>query len=243
MNEKAFKDTFSRLRASEESRERLYAIAKEPEGRPARRRARPIKAAVAAFAAAALLTVTAAAAGGYLGGWSSGHGGELLERGPFEKALPVDGDTVELPHMLFGRAVERRGGVFNVYIFLARGTETLFDQIIDVRDEITKSPDHTYTYTYEDADVRVHFTVSEVREEPGYTLEHDLFIRDPATGEWVEAQGSLDSSDAFSNCGTLCQWYGDDGIHEPILVPATWERGQTVTGFGLKDFMDQERFK
>ena len=31
MNEKEFKDTFSRLRASEESRERLYAIAKEPE--------------------------------------------------------------------------------------------------------------------------------------------------------------------------------------------------------------------
>lgn len=253
MNEPLFKETFSRLRVSERRKKELLELTDEKKtARPGHGLARPLKTALICAAAVALAATTLAA-GEYLGDWREArYDDDTLRRGPFEQAHRVPDDTpddpsddmLELPHFLFGKAVQKGNGQFKVYIFLARGTETLFDQIIDVRDKVAFAPDHTYEYFYEDADVRVGFTVTKTDDGRGYTLEHDFFIRDPATDKWEEAQGSYDSTDAGASCGTVCYWYSsDDGIHEPILVPITWQRGPTVTGFGLGDFEEPERFE
>lgn len=259
MNEKLFKKTFSRLRASEEAKREVIGMAEIDRENKRRGFSRPLRAAVVCATLALALAVTAVAANEYLGGWREGQFSDpndpTLVRGTFEYARLVKDDTpddpsddmVELPHMLFGSGVQKGSGEFKVYIFLARGTETLFDKIVDVGDKLKTSPDHTFDYSYEDDNVRVSFTVTATGEKgEGYDLDHQFYIYDPASGEWMEDNGGSDAtgSGKSTSAGTTCLWFNEnDGIHEPVLVPITWERGPTVTDFGVDTFNHPERFE
>lgn len=203
---------------------------------------KPARIALIAAALAVALAVTAVAADSYLGGWFD-DGTGLLTRGLFGHARLVKEDTIELPHVLFAEQIVDTEEELKVYLFLARGEETLIDRIIDVKDAVDVSPDHSYTYAYEDEDVRAEFTITRV--ENGVDIQRHYAIRDLCTGQWEEDNstntrcGSNGHSDV-STTSYIVYVGDDDPVHTPCYVPIGWTRGETVTGYGIDNFSEEK---
>ncbi len=156
MNEKLFKETFSRLRASDASKREVLAMTEmnemTQERRPALRRR--VLATAAAAAVLCALTVTALAAGGYLGNWrTSEDGSELLTNGTYVGLLDAD-DTPEddtdneirLPSIYMAERVWVEDGRVLLMLRVHRGDKTLFERDLDITDELAASPDGTYAF-------------------------------------------------------------------------------------------------
>lgn len=238
-----YREDMEEQRLSDEKRLEIQAqLAGVGEKAPRRRKSRPWRMVLIAAALTATLALTAAAAvHTYLGDWED-FGDGFLRRGLFGNARLVGAETIELPHFLFADHVSDNEDELKIYVFLARDEETLFDRIIDVKDEVDASPDHTYTYRYEDDNVRASFTVKRI--EDGVIVERDYAIRDLCTGEWKTDNSIVTRGGSTGHAGEGTMDYviyaSDDPDHTPCYVPITWSRGDTVTGYGIDSFQEEE---
>lgn len=241
--EEKYREEMKNQRLSDEKRLEIQAqLAGVGEKAKHRRLRKPWRMVLIAAALATTLALTAAAAvHTYLGDWED-FGDGFLHRGLFGNAHLVGANTIELPHFLFADHVSDNEEELKIYVFLARDEETLFDRIIDVKDEVDASPDHAYTYNYADDNVRASFTVK--RTETGIIIERDYAIRDLCTGEWKTDNSIVTRGSNTGHAGEGTMDYviyaGDDPAHTPCYVPTTWSRGDTVTGYGINSFPEEE---
>lgn len=159
MNEKLFKETFSRLRASDEAKKEVISIMEEHENKRKLRLSRPLSAAAICAALVAALTITAVAAGEYLGNWHQGDSeifpDETMITDGKDVGFLVPDDTpednsdnlVNLPALIVGGSVKvNEEDRVILRLFAYHGTKTLADWDLDITDDLAASPDGTYSF-------------------------------------------------------------------------------------------------
>ena len=260
MNEKLFKETFSRLRASETSKKELIDMTNGEEFEKNRRRmpraAKRVLVCAAVIATLLALTVTALAVSEYLGGWTysiestsdfTGVTHVFLERNEIEQAMvpnedfgadPVEAaDKVILPIAKGAKVIVDENDRVLVYVYIFNEQDNLVDEIYDVTDELAASPDGTYTITdmgqAEDGTYwNVYLTVLPVTEGMDVKEGHYGYVLRGDISCWWYVDGF---DRPFSSNLTMDGWsWNSEGCswrnEELNLVDQTWVRHAKVLG-------------
>lgn len=260
MNEKLFKETFSRLRASETSKKELIDMTNGEEFEKTRRRmpraARRVLVCAAVIVTLLALTVTALAATEFLGGWNyhgqttllyNGVTEVFLERNEIEQAIvpsehhgvdPVEAkDKVFLAVAKGAKVIVDENDRVLVYVYIFNEQDNLVDEIYDVTDELAASPDGTYTITdmgqAEDGTYwNVYLTVLPVTEGMDVKEGHYGYVLRGDISCWWYVDGF---DRPFSSNLTMDGWsWNSEGCswrnEELNLVDQTWVRHAKVLG-------------
>lgn len=234
MDEKLFKDTFSRLHVSRTAKEQV--ISRAGEKRQFSKKPLIITALAAALLCA--LTVTALAGGGFFGKWreSALQWGEtpLINNG-LDCGFLVPDDTpedntdnlVQLPELYLDERVwvnDEGRVMLRLYVF--QGTSTIVYHELDITDDLAASPDGTYSFydkgTKGDVNWEFDVTVKPgkltgnklVGEGDGYLIS---WIRTAAYHASEGRDFSIRVDEDAWKCGYGC-WNGGEN------VPQDWER-------------------